>query len=91
MTYIYYGKWGRDWLLPPLKVMLRDCQLCNSYSYEHMEQAHQGVYADESGPEMARLLSSMSEDASWPLTVRIAHTAIVPDDNGACSGPHVAN
>lgn len=45
-------------------------------------QAHQGVYADESGPEMARLLTAMSEDESWPLTVRIVHTAIVPDERG---------
>ena len=45
-------------------------------------QASKGIYPDESGPCMARLLQSMSDDAEWPLTVRVDATAIVPDEPG---------
>lgn len=45
-------------------------------------QASQGTYSDQSGPEMARLLAVMSDDAEWPLTVDIACTAVVPDETG---------
>jgi hypothetical protein len=46
------------------------------------DRASQGVYADESGPEMARLLGVMSADADWPLTINVVSSAIVPDDAG---------
>ncbi len=45
-------------------------------------QASGGVYPDESGPEMARLLAEMSADSQWPLTITVTHTAVVPDEPG---------
>ena len=37
---------------------------------------------DQSGPEMAKLLLEMSEDPSWPLSIEIKKTALVPDNIG---------
>jgi hypothetical protein len=45
-------------------------------------QASQGVYEDNSGPEMSKLLQKMSDDESWPLTVEISCAGIVPDEKG---------
>ena len=48
-------------------------------------KASKGIYPDESGPEMARLLQLMSTDnlnSPWPLATEIVCTAIVPDDIG---------
>lgn len=45
-------------------------------------QASQGVYEDNSGPEMRLLLQKMSDDEGWPLTVVVAQTGIIPDDKG---------
>lgn len=45
-------------------------------------QAFAGVYEDQSGPEMAKLLSQMSAKPDWPLEVVITQTAIVPDEKG---------
>lgn len=45
-------------------------------------QAFNGVYEDKSGPEMAKLLTSMSDDHTWPLNLIIKHTAVVPDEPG---------
>ena len=45
-------------------------------------QAFNGVYEDKSGPEMAKLLQSMSDDSAWPLNLIIKNTAVVPDEPG---------
>jgi hypothetical protein len=45
-------------------------------------QASQGVYEDNSGPEMSKLLSQMSDDEAWPLTVVITQTGVIPDEKG---------
>ncbi len=44
------------------------------------DRASTGVYKDESGPEMARLLVSMSDSPDYPLNIVISETALVPDD-----------
>lgn len=44
------------------------------------DRAHQGVYRDESGPEMEKLLKDMSDDPAWPVSIRVACTAVVPDE-----------
>jgi hypothetical protein len=46
------------------------------------DRAHRGVYADESGPELAAQLRLMEQDLSWPLSVIVTSTAIVPDETG---------
>jgi molybdenum cofactor synthesis domain-containing protein len=40
------------------------------------------VYADESGPQMVRLMRAMSADPDWPLECVEAASALVPDDPG---------
>ncbi len=40
------------------------------------DRANSGTYKDDSGPEMAKLLQSMS----WALSANIVHTAVVPDE-----------
>mmetsp|Transcript_17490 Transcript_17490/g.29317 ORF Transcript_17490/g.29317 Transcript_17490/m.29317 type:complete len:659 (-) Transcript_17490:150-2126(-) len=47
------------------------------------DRASQGVYEDNSGPEMNKLLQKMSDDESWPLTVDISCVGIVPDEKDA--------
>lgn len=50
------------------------------------QQAFSGVYEDKSGPEMAKLLTEMSDNPSWPLQLHIKFTAVVPDEPGTtCS------
>jgi len=44
------------------------------------DRASSGVYADESGPEMARLLLAMHNDPDWALQVDIVKAFIVPDE-----------
>ena len=45
-------------------------------------KASQGVYADESGPEMQKMLLALSISSNWPLVVQVQHSAVVPDDAG---------
>ena len=45
-------------------------------------QAYRGVYSDESGPAMGKLLKDMSDDSSFPLIFNIDRTALVPDESG---------
>lgn len=47
------------------------------------DRASTGVYKDESGPEMAKLLKAMSESPDYPLDIDISATALVPDDPDA--------
>ena len=50
-----------------------------------MIKASAGIYADESGPEMARLVSTMphmTPASPWPCSVEVVVTAVVPDDAG---------
>jgi len=54
----------------------------SSYSLTHSIQAFSGVYEDKSGPEMAKLLTEMSETPSWPLQLHIKFTELVPDEPG---------
>jgi gephyrin len=44
------------------------------------DRAFSGVYPDESGPCMARLLGDMSALPDWPIRIVITHTAVVKDD-----------
>mmetsp|Transcript_6046 Transcript_6046/g.6185 ORF Transcript_6046/g.6185 Transcript_6046/m.6185 type:complete len:648 (-) Transcript_6046:218-2161(-) len=49
------------------------------------DRASQGVYPDESGPEMQKCLISMantldSKGQKWPIELNIVHTLIVPDE-----------
>jgi uncharacterized membrane protein (UPF0136 family) len=63
---------------------------CGDGTCDHT-QASAGVYADESGPEMARGLAALSAEPAWPLTCTYSSSgegqggvvsAIVPDDAG---------
>ena len=50
-------------------------------------QASDGVYEDQSGPEMARLVAAMpsmtqGSCAPWPCAVQVVATGLVPDDPG---------
>mmetsp|Transcript_16494 Transcript_16494/g.17844 ORF Transcript_16494/g.17844 Transcript_16494/m.17844 type:complete len:648 (+) Transcript_16494:44-1987(+) len=44
------------------------------------DRASSGVYTDESGPEMAKLLEKMNTAEKFPLKIAISATAIVPDN-----------
>eukprot|EP01038_Epipyxis_sp_PR26KG_P013753 gene13753-18445_t len=44
------------------------------------DRASQGVYKDESGPIMGKLLEEMSTDGNYPLIFTISRTALVPDE-----------
>lgn len=46
------------------------------------DRAYQGVYSDESGPELIKQLKNMESDPSWPLSITIKNTTIVPDERG---------
>jgi hypothetical protein len=46
------------------------------------------VYADDSGPEMRRMLLALSVSAKWPLDPIVECSAIVPDDKGKSGMPH---
>eukprot|EP01035_Chromulina_nebulosa_P021648 gene21648-28012_t len=46
------------------------------------DRAYEGVYKDESGPEVSRLLDNMSQSNDWPLVTNTVYTSIVPDDIG---------
>lgn len=43
------------------------------------DRASQGVYQDESGPEIAKILAAMSS-SDWQIDATVATTKIVPDD-----------
>jgi gephyrin len=43
------------------------------------DRASQGVYHDESGPEIAKILAAMSS-SDWQIDATVATTKIVPDD-----------
>ena len=45
-------------------------------------KASQGVYADESGPEMRKMLLALSVSSNWPLETIVEQSAVVPDDPG---------
>ena len=45
-------------------------------------QASAGVYSDESGPQMVKLMRAMSADPAWPLECVEVATALVADDPG---------
>ena len=45
-------------------------------------QASAGIYGDESGPEMWRMLETLSTASQWPLSPVKIVTQIVPDDKG---------
>lgn len=45
-------------------------------------QASAGIYGDESGPEMWRMLETLSTASQWPLSPVKFVTQIVPDDKG---------
>lgn len=46
------------------------------------DRAFQGIYSDESGPELIKQLKAMESDPSWPLIVSIKNKTIVPDEKG---------
>jgi len=46
------------------------------------DRASQGVYSDESGPEIVKLLKKMNEEEGFPLTMTVVQTKIVPDEPG---------
>jgi hypothetical protein len=46
-------------------------------------QASQGIYADDSGPEMKKMLLALSSSSKWPLDPIVECTAVVPDDPGS--------
>ena len=50
------------------------------------DRASKGIYADESGPEIIKLLKLMSSDVDWPLSIEIIYTDIVPDEKGKFVG-----
>lgn len=41
-----------------------------------------GIYSDESGPEMKKMLESLSNSSKWPLEPLVVCSAVVPDDSG---------
>ena len=45
-------------------------------------QASMGIYTDESGPEMKKMLESLSNSSKWPLEPLVVCSAVVPDDSG---------
>jgi molybdopterin biosynthesis enzyme MoaB len=56
-----------------------------------LKQASQGVYTDDSGPEMKKMLLAIASgpdttakvpSIGWPLEPVIVHTAVVPDEPG---------
>jgi hypothetical protein len=46
------------------------------------DRASAGIYKDESGPEMAKLLENMNSSKDFSLTIVIAETQLVPDNPG---------
>jgi gephyrin len=46
------------------------------------DRASAGIYKDESGPEMAKLLENMNSSKDFSLTILIAERQLVPDNPG---------
>ena len=46
------------------------------------DRASKGIYADESGPAMARILKEFCSSEEYPLEAQICLTSIVPDEIG---------